>query len=66
MQQLPVRKMNVMTIRQSVITNHLKAANDLRSVQMFAGHKYPGTTDKYKQGNVDELKTAVQRYHPMR
>lgn len=60
------RKVNAQTIRQSVIRNLLKEGNDLRVVQVFAGHKYPGTTEKYKQSNVEELKTAVNQYHPIR
>ena len=60
------RKVNCQTIRQSVITNLLKAGNDLRIVQVFAGHKNPGTTEKYKQSNMEALKTAIQQYHPMK
>jgi len=60
------RKVNAQTIRQSVITNLLKAGNDLRIVQTFAGHKYPSTTEKYKQTNVEALKTAVNQYHPIK
>lgn len=61
----PPRKVNASTIRQSVITNLLKQNNDLRLVQTFAGHKYPSATEKYKQTQVEELKTAIQSYHPM-
>jgi len=60
------RKVNAQTIRQSVITNLLKAGNDLRIVQTFAGHKYPSTTERYKQTNVEALKTAVNQYHPIK
>ena len=60
------RKVNCQTIRQSVITNLLKAGNDLRIVQVFAGHKYPDTTEKYKQTDTEALKTAIQNYHPIR
>ncbi|GAL85771.1 integrase family protein [Sporocytophaga myxococcoides] len=60
------RKVNCQTIRQSVITNLLSAGNDLRIVQVFAGHKYPSTTEKYKQTNVEALKSAIQSYHPIR
>ena len=60
------RKVNCRTIRQSVITNLLKAGNDLRIVQVFAGHKYPDTTEKYKQTDTEALKTAIQNYHPIR
>ena len=60
------RKVNCQTIRQSVITNLLKAGNDLRIVQVFAGHKNPSTTEKYKQSNMEALKTAIQQYHPLK
>ncbi len=60
------RKVNCLTIRQSVVTNLLKAGNDLRIVQVFAGHKYPSTTERYKQTNVEALKTAIAQYHPFR
>ncbi len=62
----PPRKVNALTIRQSVIANLLKQHNDLRIVQSFAGHKYPSTTEKYKQNNVDALQTALQIYHPIK
>lgn len=60
------RNVNITTIRQSVITNLLKAGNDLRVVQVFAGHKYPSTTEKYKQTNVEALQTAINQHHPIR
>ncbi len=60
------RKVNCQMIRQSVVTNLLKAGNDLRIVQVFAGHKYPSTTERYKQTNVEALKTAIAQYHPFR
>jgi integrase/recombinase XerD len=60
------RKINVMTIRQSVITNLLKQNNDLRIVQTFAGHKYPSTTERYRQSNVEALQSAINQYHPMK
>ncbi len=61
----PTRKLNAKTIRQSVITNLLKEGKDLRIVQAFAGHKYPSTTEKYKQTHVEELKTQILKYHPL-
>jgi integrase/recombinase XerD len=60
------RNINCQTIRQSVVTNLLKAGNDLRIVQVFAGHKYPSTTERYKQTNVEALRTAIAQYHPIR
>jgi len=59
------RKLNAKTIRQSVITNLLKQGKDLRLVQAFAGHKYPSTTERYKQNNVEELKNQIFKYHPL-
>jgi integrase/recombinase XerD len=64
--KLDSRKINVMTIRQSVITNLLKQNNDLRIVQTFAGHKYPSTTERYRQSNVEALQSAINQYHPMK
>lgn len=59
------RKLNALTIRQSVITNLLKQNHDLRVVQVFAGHKYPSATEKYKQAQLEELKKQIQKYHPL-
>lgn len=63
--KFPGRKLNPKTIRQSVITNLLKEGKDLRIVQAFAGHKYPSTTEKYKQTQVEELKHQILKYHPL-
>ncbi|WP_084097110.1 site-specific integrase [Cyclobacterium lianum] len=51
-------------MRQSVITNLLRAGHDLRIVQVFAGHKYPSATEKYKQAQLEELNKQIQRHHP--
>ena len=61
----PNRKVNVQTIRQSVITNLLKGGHDISLVQAFAGHKYPSTTERYRQNNVATLQAAVNRFHPL-
>lgn len=61
----PNRKVNAQSIRQSVITNLLKQGHDLSLVQNFAGHKYPSTTEKYKQSEIETLKAAVNKYHPL-
>lgn len=61
----PQRTVNATSIRQSVITNLLKSGVDLRLVQVFAGHKNPSTTEKYKQTNVELLKQAIQKHHPL-
>jgi integrase/recombinase XerD len=62
----PTRKLTAKTIRQSVITNLLKSGADLRLVQVFAGHKYPSATEKYKQTAVEELKNQLLKHHPLR
>lgn len=59
------RSITTQTIRQSVIANLLKAGHDLSMVQLFAGHKYPSSTEKYRQHEVDDLKTAIRKYHPV-
>lgn len=61
----PNRKVNAQTIRQSVITNLLKQGHDLSLVQSFAGHKYPSTTEKYKQSEIETLQAAINKYHPI-
>ena len=61
----PDRKLNAKTIRQSVITNFLKDGKDLRIVQAFAGHRYPSSTERYKQTQVEELKNQILKYHPL-
>jgi len=60
------RNVNAQTIRQSVISNLLKENKDLRIVQFFCGHKYPSTTERYKQSNVTQLKLALEFYHPFK
>jgi integrase/recombinase XerD len=59
------RKVNAQTIRQSVITNLLKQGNDISVVQVFAGHKYPSSTERYRQSEVATLKAAINKYHPI-
>ena len=61
----PEKNLNATTIRMSVITNLLKEGKDLRIVQAFAGHKYPSTTERYKQDHIEELKLQIEKYHPL-
>ena len=53
-------------IRQSVIANLLKKENDIRVVQVFAGHKRASTTAQYKQSELEVLQNAVNEYHPIK
>ncbi len=61
----PDRTLNPKTIRQSVIINLLKAGEDLRIVQVFAGHKYPSTTERYRVQKTEALKQQIFKYHPL-
>jgi len=63
--RFPHRTLNAKTIRQSVIANLLQAGHDLRVVQAFAGHKYPSTTERYRQSPLAALQQAVQQHHPL-
>jgi site-specific recombinase XerD len=59
------RKLTPTTIRQSVIANRLKAGEDLRHVQIFAGHRRISSTERYKVSGLDALKNAIQKHHPL-
>jgi len=61
----PGRVVNAQTIRQSVIAHLLKQGHDLSVVQVFAGHKYPSTTERYRQNEIETLKAAIDKYHPI-
>ena len=52
-------------IRQSVITEWLKE-KDLRAVQYMAGHRYVGSTERYKTNNLEDLKEALNKHHLLR
>lgn len=62
----PDKKLCPQTIRMSVICNWL---NDkklaLEHVQELAGHKWPGTTQKYIKANSDEQRELINRYFPL-
>lgn len=62
----PGRIISPGTIRQSVITNLLKAGHDISVVRLFAGHVCAGSTQRYQQSDVDTLKTAIDKYHPFK
>jgi site-specific recombinase XerD len=59
------RKITPTTIRQSVIANRLKAGQDLRHVQIFAGHRSISSTERYKTSGLDELKAVIMTNHPL-
>lgn len=61
----PADRMLPLKIRQSVIAHLLKNGNDLRVVQVFAGHRVASSTEAYKQSGLDELKAVIDRLHPL-
>ena len=63
--RVPDRRLTATVIRQSVIAGKLRAGEDLRSVQVFAGHRYISSTEHYRELNLAELRWAVARYHPL-
>jgi integrase/recombinase XerD len=58
-------KITPFKIRQSAIKNLLRKGNDLRIVQVFAGHRRSSSTEAYKQTGLEELKNVIQKYHPL-
>lgn len=58
-------KLIPLKIRQSVIAHLLKENNDIRIVQEFAGHRRTASTEEYKQTGLEELKSAIEKLHPL-
>ena len=56
---------NAVQIRQSVITEWLKE-KDLRQVQYMAGHRYVSSTERYQTNNLEDLKEALSKHHPLK
>lgn len=63
--RIPHKKLTPTSIRQSVIAQKLKQGEDLRKVQVFAGHRKISTTEKHRQTNLEELRRAVADFHPL-
>jgi integrase/recombinase XerD len=58
-------KLIPLKIRQSVIAQLVKENNDIRIVQEFAGHRRTSATEAYKQTGLEELKSAIDKLHPL-
>ncbi|MGB5700425.1 tyrosine-type recombinase/integrase, partial [Muriicola sp.] len=58
-------QMKPIKIRQSLIAHLIKSGNNLRVVQVFAGHKRISTTEAYKQSDLEELKAVIDQLHPL-
>lgn len=52
-------------IRSTVIAEWLKT-KDVRIVQYMAGHKWVSSTERYIVYNLQELKDALKKHHPMK
>jgi len=60
------RKLNPQTIRMSVICNWLNEKKlPLETVQSLAGHKWPGTTEKYIKVDANAERELINRYFPV-
>ncbi len=56
---------NAGQIRQSVITEWLKE-KELRTVQYMAGHRSVISTERYQTNNLEDLKDALNKHHPLK
>jgi integrase/recombinase XerD len=64
LRRLNPRVINAAQLRSSVIAHWLKG-NNLRQVQYMAGHKYVSSTQRYQLTTLDDLKSELQKHHPM-
>lgn len=63
----PERKLRAVTIRQSVLSNLLNEKKaSLEDVQLFAGHRWPSTTERYRRKNLEEQRILINMYHPLK
>ena len=62
----PDRNLNPKTIRMSVICNWLNEKKcTLEHVQKLAGHKWPGTTEKYRKIDSLQQREMINHYFPI-
>lgn len=62
----PDRNLNPRTIRMSVICNWLNEKKiPLEQVQELAGHKWPGTTEKYIKVDSLQQRELINRFFPL-
>ncbi|WP_166921315.1 tyrosine-type recombinase/integrase [Flavobacterium poyangense] len=62
----PDKNLNPKTIRMSVICNWLNEQGlPLEDVQELAGHKWPGTTEKYFKADSQQQRELINRYFPL-
>lgn len=62
----PDKNLNPKTIRMSVICNWLNEQKlPLEHVQELAGHKWPGTTEKYFKADSFQQRELINKYFPI-
>lgn len=62
----PDKNLNPQTIRMSVICNWLNEKKlPLEKVQELAGHKWPGTTEKYFKADSQQQRELINRFFPL-
>jgi len=62
----PDKNLNPKTIRTSVICNWLNEKKlPLEHVQELAGHKWPGTTEKYFKADSQQQRELINRFFPI-
>jgi integrase/recombinase XerD len=61
----PERCLNPITVRQSVIVNLFRKGMDIRDVQLYAGHHYASSTERYRPTDLTTLQNALERFHPL-
>ena len=54
-----------MQIKMSLLTEMLKN-KDLREVQVFAGHRFVSSTERYQTSHLETLKSDLEKYHVLR
>ena len=57
------RFQDVQQVRASVIT-HWLGKHDLRRVQYMAGHRFISSTERYQVGQIADLQSDIDRFHP--
>lgn len=62
----PDRKLSPQSIRMSVIMNWLNEKKlTLEQVQQLAGHKWPGTTEKYIKVDANAERELINKFFPI-
>ena len=54
-----------MQIKMSILTEMLKT-KDLREVQVFAGHRFVSSTERYQTSHLESLQSDLEKYHVLK